>query len=387
MPRSVRARINGALLTWAREEAGLDEAELGGLLKKSADEIRQWERGHALPTVRQARELAKKCDQPFAALYLPEAPKHKTQKLGDFRRLPEAMGNTLSRRLRLEIRRSSERREIEIELRDAMGESIPSLVIAEASSSSPPILATRLREVLGLSLETQQSWRNPRIAFNALRGLVSSHGVEVFQAKGIKVAEMRGFSMNLQPLPVIVVNRQDSYSGRSFTLVHELVHVIKNDPSLCDLDESAEHFGETLGEEIFCNAVAGNFLVPREDLLGQTVVASHGGVEWTDEAIAELAAQYSVSREVILRRLLDLGKTNRQFYEGKTREYAEELRRRPKRKGRLKPPVDALSLLGPSFVGLVMNAFSNEVITINDASDYLGLRVDHLDSLASSRRR
>jgi len=294
------------------------------------------------------------------------------------------MGNAQSRKLRIEIRRSFERREVELELCRELGKPVRSFGVEVGPTDSPASLATKLRAALDLSADAQKKWGDNRKAFSALREKVSALGVEVFQSKGIKVAEMRGFSINEQPLPVIVLNRQDSYAGRLFTLIHELVHVIKNVPSLCDLDESAEHYQATLHEEVFCNAVAGNFLVPTEDLLGQEVVKNHQGMVWNDELIEHLARQYSVSREVILRRLLDLGKTNTQFYEAKRRQYSEAISVRPKRKGYLSPSADAISRLGANFVGLVTSAYASEVITINDASDYTGLKVGQLENLLTS---
>lgn len=61
----------------------------------------------------------------------------------------------------------------------------------------------------------------------------------------------------------------------------------------------------TLSEEIFCNAVAGEFLVP-ERALRIMLRTGHFGDTFSADDIRQIADHFSVSREVIIRRLLDL---------------------------------------------------------------------------------
>ncbi|MGZ9034940.1 MAG: ImmA/IrrE family metallo-endopeptidase [Rhodospirillales bacterium] len=64
-------------------------------------------------------------------------------------------------------------------------------------------------------------------------------GVLVFQATRVEMDEVRGFSIAEPVLPVIVVNRKDAPSGRTFSLLHEFTHLLLRRSGICDFDESA----------------------------------------------------------------------------------------------------------------------------------------------------
>jgi Zn-dependent peptidase ImmA (M78 family) len=57
--------------------------------------------------------------------------------------------------------------------------------------------------------------------------------VLVFQATRVDVKEMRGFSLVDVRLPVILLNGGDAHAGRTFSLLHELCHLIARDGGLC----------------------------------------------------------------------------------------------------------------------------------------------------------
>jgi Zn-dependent peptidase ImmA (M78 family) len=64
----------------------------------------------------------------------------------------------------------------------------------------------------------------------------------------------------------------EAESPRVFTLLHELAHVMLNEPGICDMHESDDS-GTDL--EPFCNSVAGAALFPRTELLASGVVRQH----------------------------------------------------------------------------------------------------------------
>lgn len=98
-------------------------------------------------------------------------------------------------------------------------------------------------------------------------------------------------------------------------MLHELAHLVLRQDAICDLDDEKPRAAADLRVEALCNHVAGATLVPKSHLLGKEVVAStHTRREWPEEAIASLAREYWVSREVVLRRLLILGLTSQAFY-------------------------------------------------------------------------
>src|SRR5689334_24536784 len=120
---------------------------------------------------------------------------------------------------------------------------------------------------LGVTREAQRTWRTPRASYNAWRAALEHAGILVLQVTGVSPAEMLGFSLSERPLPVIGVNRKLHLNGRTFTLLHEFIHVLLERSGICDIDESGQRPPEEQRPEIFCNAVAAATLAPGDALL------------------------------------------------------------------------------------------------------------------------
>jgi Zn-dependent peptidase ImmA (M78 family) len=206
-------------------------------------------------------------------------------------------------------------------------------------------------------------------------------GVLVQQMVDVELSEARGFSISEFPLPSVVVNIKDSPRGRTFSLLHEVAHIVVRQGGLCDLDDTTPRTSDDLFVERYCNAVAGAALVPARELLGSRLLNNHAsGVVWTDEELVALSADFGVSREVILRRLLDLDRTSEGFYREMREQFLEEYERARRQQGPgFAPPYQvALASAGPAFAGLVLSSYERGTITGSDVSDYLGVRLKHL---------
>src|SRR5262249_13326459 len=148
--------------------------------------------------------------------------------------------------------------------------------------------------------------------------------------------------------------------------------------------------------EVFCNHVAGAILVPAAVLLGHARVRSMSSPGFSEADIRNIAEDYSVSREVVLRRLLILGRTTEEFYQRKRDEYLEEYRRLSQQRdeeeeedaGGFAPHFRiALRNNGRRYTRLVLDALEHEGITPADVTDFLGVRLKHLDEMAAALRR
>ena len=121
--------------------------------------------------------------------------------------------------------------------------------------------------------------------------------------------EARGFSISEKRFPVIVVNSGDAHGARIFTLLHEFTHILLDTGGICDLEEYSQAHTLEQNIEKFCNRVAGAALVPASLLEAHVIAQRHGRyLEWEDEEIWNLSIEFSVSEEVIVRRLLILGR-------------------------------------------------------------------------------
>jgi Zn-dependent peptidase ImmA (M78 family) len=129
-------------------------------------------------------------------------------------------------------------------------------------------------------------------------------------------------------------------------------------------------------------------LVPRSELLRNRNVRSHTGGAWEDDTLRLIANDFGVSREVVLRRLLILGRTTEAAYRKARQRFIDEYVARAEATAdeeggfARNMPRETLGLLGRSFVGLVLDTYEQDRITLNDVATYLGVRVKHLDNIA-----
>jgi len=380
------------MLAWARKSLGMGVAEaahkIGGKSFKP-ERIEAWENGEAQPTVNQLRKAAKVYKRPLATFFLSEFPTDFTIPR-DFRRLPGDGLMGLSPSLRSQLKRAEERRELALELYDELGEQAPEFPVSATLDDDPEELGGRIREALGVTYEEQVSWRDRQRykPLNQWRSRMEEIGVLVLQFTDIETHEVLGFSISAETAPVVAVNRKLRLNGRIFTMMHEFVHLALRKSGLCDIDENLERRPEEQRVEIFCNRVAAATLVPAAQLLNEPVVAARpaDAREWDDETINVLADKYSVSREVILRKLLTLNRTTEAFYRVKRQEYhrqIEEILRRQTRpaSGFESPAGKVVSTDGQGFVKLVLECYHHGNITLSDASSYLGVRIKHIPTI------
>ncbi len=368
------AIVKPEILKWARENAGFSLEQAAKKIAVKPEKLLASETGKERLTIRQLRSLSNAYKRPLAFFYLPSPPAQE-QAVHDFRRLPEETDRLESPDLRLEIRRARYRRQIALELYDELGVAPPKFEARTVTFADSESMAQTIRHLLGIDPIRQFALKNQYEIFNFWRTALEKAGVLVFQAAGVELSEARGVSLIESPLPIILVNIKDSPLGRVFTLLHEFSHLMLRSPGLCDLQGEEQ-------TEIFCNAVAGAALVPKELLQAEaSVVECVAPNDLKDEEIIFLSSKYGVSREVVLRRLLTLGKITQDFYRKKRQEFQKEYDAHNRKDGFAPPDVMAVSTAGKLFVGLVLESYRQEKITSNDVATYLGVRLKHLSKI------
>ena len=384
--KRVEAAVKPELLVWARESAGFDLEEAARKIQVKPERLASWEAGERRPSINQLRNLGRAYKRPLAVFFLATPPK-KFKAMHDFRRLPGEVAGTASPQLHTEITRARYRREVALELFRLRGEPPPALKARANLTEDPEEVAARARTTLGVTHEMQTAFRSDYDALNGWRAALEDLGVLVFQARGVDLAEMRGFSIAKQPLPAIVANIKDRPRGRVFTLLHEFVHLMLHEEGLCDLSEDRSVPPEERRVEVFCNHAAGAILLPRDTLLQEPQVHQHGrSPVWTEDELLTLSRHYQVSQESMLRRLLVLGRTNEDFYRAKRRDflktYSEREQEGKTREGDFAPPDKlAVATAGRGFVRLVLDSYYNGRITAADLSEYLGVRLKHMPKI------
>ncbi len=309
--------------------------------------------------------------------FLP-APPEERELPHDFRRLTGESAGSYSKALRYQLRQAQARRDLAIDLATDLSVAIPAIELRiDPSRDSAEEAGARVREVLKVTFAEQSRWRSPRNSYNSWRGRIENAGVLVFQIAGVSPSEILGFSLGERPLPVIGINRKVALNGRTFTLLHEFVHVLIGESSLCDIADDILRSPSEQRREVFCNAVAGAALVPSRELLSTSAVRDHGSSEWSREILSALAKTFGVSEHVILRRLLALGLTTPEFYRSQLaiwRAFEASPKLAEGEEFRRNMPQEIVSDLGRPFTRLVLNTYLDDRMSLSDVSRYLGLR-------------
>ena len=298
-----RVPVKPELLRWARERAGMTQEELTAKFKK----LSEWESGEKQPTLKQLEAFARAVHVPFGYLFLPEPPEESLP-IPDFRTFAGRALTRPSPNLLDTIHACQGRQGWYQDFARVAGEPPLDFVGSVSLDSSPEIIATRMRERLDFDLTARRecpTWTDGLRLFIQqadeagilvmVSGIVKSN-----TSRPLDPAEFRGFAL-CDPLgPLVFINGKDTKAAQMFTLAHELAHLWLGASALSNLGAAPD--AAFRREEVWCNAVAVEFLVPLDVLRSDL---QRG--EPLPDALSRLARAFKVSTLVILRRLLDVG--------------------------------------------------------------------------------
>lgn len=386
----VLAKVKPEILIWARESAGLTQAEAALAIHQSQDTLISWENGTDSPSIPQLRGLSNLYKRPLSVFYLQEPPRG-FMVISDFRRISPEKARRFSPQLTQEIRVANQRRELAKELLEDLGEQPNKFTFRLSMQSNPEEAGLLMREYLGLSRTEQPFKRDSpgRRGLNLWKGLIEQAGVLVFQTMRIPSDEASGFALAYEDLPVVVINQKDAPVRRLFSLLHELAHLALRKSGVSDLDVESPRPPEDEVLEVFCNRVAASALMPENIFLQDATIQEHGASPiWNDAEIAALSARFCSSREAVVRRLLTFNRTSRTFYLEKRKQYQQEYIAKKEREVviprgdmRRNMPQEAISNYGLPLVGLVLQHYHQDRLTLSEVSGYLGLRTHHVFAL------
>ena len=387
MPRkSFEINVNPEVVIWARESIGRNVQEVANRLGVSTELVRRWETGNKKPTLVQVKTLATYYKRPLAVFFLPEPPDEPPLPK-DFRTLPGEEKLPLSPQTRLAFRKARRLQSLAYEMEDFSQYNYLKCLENARTSDNPERLANKIREKLGISIDKQSGWANEKEAFAEWRRVIENQSIFVIQMP-MPLEEARAFSLSDEEVPIIILNTKDtSYRARSFSLLHELGHLLLKIGGVCIPEKGANwelnrnrDSGVIKEIEIFCNSFAGAVLVPKKPLLELELIKDVNiPIIWDERTLGGIANTFWVSKEVILRRLLIFKKTTNDFYELKHKEWSERNRARQKGGGgRRKHPIECIHKNGIPFASLVVNSYKRDKITYSDVADYLDIKVKHI---------
>jgi len=371
--------INPEILRWARERAGYSISQIAEEFNKDPEDISAWEEGDTVPTYNQLELLAYRYYKRPIALFFFPSPPPEVDPGEEFRTLPDFVIENLLPDTRHAIRHGLAMQQSLRELTDGQNRSERQVFkdLQFNPEDSIPELATQLRNYLGVSLGQQSDWSGVSVALANWREEVQKVGVFIFK-RSFKQEDVSGYCLIDSEFPIIYLNNSTSKSRQIFTIFHELAHILLKSSGITKIrnDYIDSLSGYDRSVEIFCNAFTSEFLVPLSDFQGR--FDQNQEIEFMVDECAEF---YNVSREVILRKLLDLGLVTQGYYQQMAQLWIEEFNefRRTGRGGNYYATQAAY--LGDFYMNLAFSRYYEGRLSIQDLAEHLNIKAKSVEGL------
>ncbi len=375
-------QINPAILRECREQIGLSLQQA----QKGLKNIEKIERGEIRPTFNQLAKLAGLYHVPqwvFLKEELPNRYRFK-ESIPAFRQFADSSHAFDHHSVRVLTANVARFRELILELRKDMEEPIPPF-FPPAVTSDIPKLALSVRKWLGCSESESCSFEDWKHAFE-------DKGVFVFITSKFtgwsKVDPnlFRGFSIYKNTLPIIVINNSDALRAQSFTLFHELGHLLKQE-SVFDVEGSSAQSAS----ERWCDTFAGEVLMPQT--IFRQAAKPFSPTDTVPEQLRQIkriSGKFHVSPYACAVRMRHLNIVDRQQYEAITNLLREEYKQSKEAQRNSDVPMsrniarEVLNQYGSIYSRVVIQAYQNRDIGLHKLCKLLGIkRASHALKLQS----
>lgn len=386
----IYAKINKDTLRFIREKKQVSFEYIQRITKFPKEKILMWEdiASGKYPTINQAKTLAKCYHVPFAGFYM------NCEDIS-IKHLPPIMnkrtmvsGINDNSAVNLAVLDLINHRDFYVETKGTLRESIPIFDLQISDNLSVSDWASKIREFFNINLVEQYQLTSKRKFYLYLRKRIEAKGVFIQGFQKVDVTILRGVAIIDGSMPIIGINDEDRYPAKSFSIIHELVHIIKRTSTICN-----DMYGTFPldSEEVFCNAVAGEVLVPREALFA--ITKNH--TDFSIDVIDSIANRFSVSSEVIARRLYDTGvKKEKDWYEKICLELdwriqvEKENQKESIRNGLTDGPRrvmsrEAVDRTSSALCDILLRGFSEGLFDKADISAHIGIGERHIDKFVS----
>lgn len=367
--------INLKILKWARERSGFSAEAAAKVLSKTESFIHECESGDRALTYVQLETLAEKYKRTIAMFFLPEIPDEPdiSEKLS----LRKTDVEQLNPRVHILFRQAYARQLSLMELNHGTNPSKNNIFqdIQAQRNDSPSELAEIVRIYLNISLHEQLGWKNSTDALKNWRECIEENGIFVFK-NAFKDDSVDGFCLEHPVFPVIYLNNSKPKVRQTFTLFHELGHILlgKN-----GITRGINPQGGSI--ETFCNKFAAEFLAPSNDLKSHLKQSDN---YYDDEIIEELASRYKVSRPVILLKLVQQGKLTNNDYMRRVKGWETLYESQQEKKSSEDSPGGGsfyntqYAYLGYKYMELAFNKYRQGECSIEQLADHLNVKVKQI---------
>lgn len=393
MAKLMEIPIKGEILKWARTTAGYDISQAARELDITPNTIIELESPsvHSISKtlLNRISRLYKRSEM---VLFLPEPPTQDAIPT-DYRRLPNeqtAIGPDTANSLR-EAKRYQD---ILSDLSDEPGKGSAFNGVHADYTQDPATVGSKIRDLINVNFSEQSSWRDSGYAFRTWRGKVQELGIGVYLGDFPRT-EARGFSLwHPEKVPMIVVTKNEAPVAQSFTLFHELAHIVLRSDAMCIENEDDSLLGRV---ETWCNRVAAATLIPESDL--RNVLMQWGKLsiqEWTASELSQFANPFKVSRHAIAIRLESIGLAYQGYYNRIKNQLTYD-EPRPRRRSatsnkgfKRDTPRERLAEVGFLTANTILEACRSSILSTIETANLLGVKpskFERLSKLAAEQRQ
>lgn len=363
--------VTPALIVWARTRAGysLDE------VREHFKYIEEWEAGEASPSYPQLEKMAERFKIPIAVFFFPQPPEIPAVS-ESFRTLPEQEFERLPRRIRYLLRKAKAFQINLVELTGGQNPAPRSILrdLSFRANTSITAMANRVRDYLGVSIDDQSNWTNAETALKNWREILLNVGIFTFK-DAFRETGYSGFCLYNEDFPLIYVNNTGAKTRQSFTLFHELAHLLFhtsgidaiNDDFIARLPDNNQKI------EVIGNRFAAEFLLPN-----RVFEAAFEGLDPSEATAAKLANRFHVSREFIFRKFLDRGLISQADYKAAAKAWENQ---RSGGSGGGDHYYNVIAYLGREYINLAFSQYYQNQIDDYQLAEYLDVKPKNLSTL------
>ena len=277
------------------------------------DRLSALESGDEEPTRPTLVKMAKQYRRPLLAFYLSKPPR-KGDRGADFRTLanqPSPVENSLLDALIRDIQARHNMVRTVLEEEDEAD--ILPFVGSVRIEDGLRMVSGALKNLLDVSDDQYRAQPNVESAFHLLRGSAGRAGVFTL-LKGdlgsyhtaLDTEMFRGFAIADEIAPFVVINDKDATAAWSFTLLHELTHILLGQTGIGDSAADSDI-------ERFCDNVAGEFLLPETEAQLLDISSAMSFNEKVGR-VEEFARERNLSRAMVAYNTYRLGEIEQKEY-------------------------------------------------------------------------
>ncbi len=398
--------VKPEIMIWARETAGLTLAEAAHKIRIAEERLTKIEQGKETISHALLRKISKHYMRPEAAFYLNYIP-GKSNYGADFRGrskqgTPRENGLIAALLRYAKVSQGLIRATLELE-----DEGIPLTFVgslrrkwdlpkdAELMNEKFQLMPSNHRKSLvsdtldGLDFALGDSSIHDKYykqggtkeAFQFLRSTCERSGIFVIQKNDLgshhsKISPdlFRAFVISDDIAPLIIINNDDNESAKSFSILHELVHLLLDQTGISDLDSEKP-------VERFCNEVAGKWLLPSALIPTERIREQIGTTE-LKETISHISQEYNLSHTMVATRLHQenlISKARCLYLKNYYRQKWEESD--SKQKGGPDYYTKMRNRLGNGVLGFVERMLQSEDLSVSKAAIILSVKPGHVYDL------